>query len=82
MAKGILLRIPRRGDIAAIWRLERVLRLCVPGFDSCCASRLNRDVSEQECKRKARYIHGSFDERIHVELGCDEPVIRTYKWFA
>jgi len=36
------MRIPRQGDIVAIWRLERTLGLCVPGFDSCCASRLNR----------------------------------------
>jgi hypothetical protein len=30
-------------------------------------------------KFKARNIQSSFDERVHGELGCDEPVI---KWFA
>jgi len=42
MAKEMILRIPGWTDIAAIWRLERILGLCVPGFESCCDSRLNR----------------------------------------
>jgi len=33
MAKEIILRIPRWTDIAAIWRLQRILGFCVPGFE-------------------------------------------------
>jgi hypothetical protein len=87
MAKGILLSTPSRGDMTANWRLKRVSR---EDWDSdldictCRSSRLKRDrVTCLTFIKKIRgYIHRGFYERLHIELGRNEPLVWRYKWFS
>ena len=84
MAKGMLLSIPSRGDMAAIWRLEGVredgdcdLDICI-----CCSSKLQRRVTDPIFRYEGKgYIHCGFYERLHIQLGRNKPLIRRYKWF-
>jgi hypothetical protein len=84
MAKGILLSIPSRGDITAIWRLESVREDWASDLDICicCSSRLRRDSRLNSFMKVREYIHCGFYERLHVELGGSKPLIWGYKWFS